>query len=44
MSKPEFVYITYIETTPEKAVASADLERFHQTLLVGTRRWFRIGK
>ena len=34
MSKPEFVYVTYIETTPEKLVGGAHQQRVHQTILV----------
>ena len=35
MRKPEFVYVTYIETTPEKIVGGADLERIFGAILVG---------
>ena len=35
MRKPEFVYVTYIETTPEKLWEALTDERFHRTLLVG---------
>ena len=39
---PSFVYVTYIETTPEKTVGSADQQRFHQTLLVRHRGQIRL--
>ncbi len=34
MPKPEFIYVTYIETTPEKLWQALTDRRFHRTLLV----------
>ena len=41
MSKPEFVYVTYIGTTPEKLWRGADRERIHRRYWFGTE--VRIG-
>ena len=41
MSKPEFVYVTYIETTPEKLWEALTVERVHRALLV--RHQLRFG-
>ena len=37
MSKPEFVYVTYIETTPEKLFQALTVERILEALLVRHR-------
>ena len=37
MSKPEFVYTTYINTTPERLWQGADRSRVHQALLEAWR-------
>ncbi len=37
MSKPEFIYVTYIETTPEKLWEALTSGEFSTTLLVRRR-------
>ena len=44
MSKPEFVYVTYIETTPEKLWEALTSSEFSKRYWFGTRPWSRTGK
>ena len=42
MSKPEFVYVTYIETTPEKLWQALTSSEFTRAVLVGHQRRLRL--